>query len=404
MITDLTKPISKTYACPSCAKGNVPDRWFLQGIHILADCRCEECNTEYYHTLPLAHARDLPISFSKDGKYADYPLSNGAWLARPLIRSMTSTPEESVYPISLEEFTPCQSRNAILVNCLDDCFGHVFTKLCNLTVVRKKYPSACLIAILPKKMAWLIPNVVNEAWMVDGELTSMKDRITGLDSFAHEQINRFDECMLHEVSIYADPVEVDYEDYLKIPSFDYTRRKEISAQVVFILREDRFWHRHGWEELLFKILVKMKWLNSLKGILVNRQNKLVMQVVRKLREENKSLRVVVAGIGTSGSFPDTVTDLRKNEPSQDDEREWLTCFAESHVVIGVHGSNMIIPGIQAAAMVEIVPPYKVTHIGETTLKDYPVQGLCRHLTGSPSPADVSKVVLDILKTLSRAWK
>ncbi|MCC5935783.1 MAG: hypothetical protein JJU34_00750 [Lunatimonas sp.] len=41
-------------------------------------------------------------------------------------------------------------------------------------------------------------------------------------------------------------------------------------------------------------------------------------------------------------------------------------FLNSHLVIGIHGSGMILPSSLAAAFINIVPRYKIVHIAEET--------------------------------------
>lgn len=398
MVTDLTKTHQKAYACPACAKWNQPEKLFVQGIHVLADCRCRECGLEYFHTLPVAHARDLPVSFSKDGKISDYSLSKARWLAEPLIGSMTDQTVREV-EVTVQKQTDRNQQQAILINCLDDCFGHVFTKLCNLSVCRNRHPDSFLIALLPERMAWLLPPQADEAWLIPGPLENMARRIGGLDAWIREQLPRFESCYLHEVSMYADPVDVDFEQYLKKPSFDYSARKILPLRVAFILREDRFWLTHGWEEFLYKVVVKFRRMPSWKAWFCKKQNKRVLQATKKLQVEFPEIDVLVTGIGTYGTFPEFIKDLRRDDPLLTDEQSWLEALAGSHVAVGIHGSNMIIPGIQAGGMVEIVPSFKVAHIGETTMKDYPSRLLCRHLTDFPGPGRVADTVIGVIKVL-----
>lgn len=400
MVTDLKKPDSKRYACPSCGRLNPSDDLIFQGIHILAHCSCSDCKTNYYHTLPLAHAREVPVSFSLDGKSTEYDALRGSWLAEPLINSMTLN-RKVTGEIKRNVLSP-QKQHAILINCLDDCFGHVFTKLCNISVCRTKNPDAHIIALLPEKLSWLIPEQLNEAWMVQGPLNEMNSLVTGLNEFVKEQLSLYESFSLYASSIYADAGEVDFVDYLHVLPFNYTLANDLPKQVTFILREDRFWHSGNIEEFLFKLCVKFKLLKYVKGYFCRNQNKRVIKTARKLLKEFPDLRITVAGIGASGKLPDLIEDKRLENTSRDDERSWLDLYAKSHVIAGIHGSNMILPGIQAASMIEIVPDYKKPHIGETTLKDYPAKNMCEHVLGYCSPAKLAGIIAKKLTFLENS--
>ena len=49
---------------------------------------------------------------------------------------------------------------------------------------------------------------------------------------------------------------------------------------------------------------------------------------------------------------------------------WNGVYAKSHIVIGVHGSHMLIPSALAAGFINIVPRYKIPHLVEDTVLPY----------------------------------
>src|SRR5690606_29651126 len=46
------------------------------------------------------------------------------------------------------------------------------------------------------------------------------------------------------------------------------------------------------------------------------------------------------------------------------ERRWCEIYARSHVVIGIHGSNMLLPTAFAAGCVEILPAFRTYNIAQ----------------------------------------
>jgi hypothetical protein len=68
------------------------------------------------------------------------------------------------------------------------------------------------------------------------------------------------------------------------------------------------------------------------------------------------LEFSITGLGKPGGFPAWVKDLRKEKIDEKVEIAWCEQYAKSHVVIGIHGSNMLLPSAHAGATVELMPP------------------------------------------------
>jgi hypothetical protein len=62
----------------------------------------------------------------------------------------------------------------------------------------------------------------------------------------------------------------------------------------------------------------------------------------------------VAGIGQAGALPDWISDLRLIKLDAGAERAWCERYAKSHLVVGVHGSNMLLPSAHAGGVIELI--------------------------------------------------
>src|SRR5262249_18336567 len=96
----------------------------------------------------------------------------------------------------------------------------------------------------------------------------------------------------------------------------------------------------------------------------------------------------------------SVSDLRENAFSESIEMEWCKVYSKSHIVIGVHGSNMLLPTALAAAFIEIMPSWKIERWGEDIAQPYSDRKavfLGRFLDGCCSVKDVSGHIIAILK-------
>jgi hypothetical protein len=187
-------------------------------MHVLADTSCKFCSFEFYHTLPIGHDLLFPIQVSKDGKESFYHPKAKDWLARPLIESLNQKTEKR-FPIEKEVNQDCQQ--VILVNCLDSCFGHIFSKVWNTYTLIESKPDWGVIAIIPDRCKWLLPKDIAEVWSVSVQLQECGELLGGLDEFVKSQCFRFERVSLSPTYTHLDHTRyIDMEKVLKTSRFD----------------------------------------------------------------------------------------------------------------------------------------------------------------------------------------
>ena len=78
--------------------------------------------------------------------------------------------------------------------------------------------------------------------------------------------------------------------------------------------------------------------------------------------------MTVAGIGRQGSFPRWIEDLRVDKiDSGDVERALCRIYSESRVVIGVHGSNMLLASGHAGMCIDLMPEVRWGNVAQDML-------------------------------------
>jgi hypothetical protein len=90
-----------------------------------------------------------------------------------------------------------------------------------------------------------------------------------------------------------------------------------------------------------------------------RQAELVSELAEALKANLPALDFAVAGMAENvgrGELPEWIGDLRRTALDDDAERGWCERYAASHVVVGVHGSNMLLPSAHAGGVVELIGP------------------------------------------------
>ncbi len=359
------KPLSLkyTFVCPDCnCKFGQPSELIFMGTNLVADCICECCENRYFHTVPTGHAVLFPVAFSQKTEKARYDEKLATWFARPLIDAVRKnrTVERPVSVKKLRSF-----REVILLNCLDSCYGHVFLKLLNAQQYLRKYPARGLVILLPENFEWLVPEGVAEVWIVKAKLSDFNNRISNLDFRVKEELERFDIVWVSEVPIHPDIHEIGWKEFLKTEKFNLNDFETGPARITFILREDRFWLNNRLDDLLLKWSISKGWLRTFRRYFVAKQNKHIRKLAAEIHKRSeRKVEMYAAGLGQTGQLGPLIQDRRKKTIDETIEKEWCDLYADSHLVIGIHGSNMLIPTALSAGFIELLPRHKIYNLTE----------------------------------------
>ena len=379
------------YKCPECQVALDIKDWYIPGARNLADLECPQCKNEFFGDLPAGQALYTPILINKHtGKiYGPY---SGQWFARWLdvsYANRTSVP----LAFTVEEFKP--PRNVVLLNCLDVLYGHSLLKLLNAQYYLDHRPDFDLVVIVPKILRWMVPDGVAAIWTID---LPLKRGMEWNDWFAQELkkwVGNFASCWLSLAYSHPPPKYYSIERFTQVKPFNINEWDERIPTITYIWRDDRLWADFG-------IKTPYKWRNSGLGKLV--QRKRVFALATRLRKVFPELEFSITGLGKPGGFPPWVKDLRKEKIDEEVERTWCKQYAKSHVVIGIHGSNMLLPSAHAGASVELMPPERWGNIIQDIL--LPVidsrEALYRYriVPSSISVADLSSIVGSLIQIFS----
>ncbi|MFO1492820.1 MAG: hypothetical protein U1F87_18355 [Kiritimatiellia bacterium] len=301
--------------------------------------------------LPCGLARNYPVTLL--GANAGLaPGCASTWFSESL-RAAVLNPVPGCPPVEIRG--RCDARRVALLNVLDDVYGHAFQKLLSVQRQLDAPDAPPVIVLAPKMFAWMIPDGVAETWLVDAPLRSFATHWTGLDEWFAAQMNRFNEVLLCPAGFSPDMQTVRPERFFRTAPFPLDQFWKRTPTITFVPRPDRLWtDTEGLSDLALG-LQKHGVAKPLLALLRLRQNALLRATARRIRKALPDAVLQVAGPGKPGGFPDWIRDLRVERPAADDELAWCRAFAASHVVIGVHGSNMHIPTALAAGFVEIQP-------------------------------------------------
>ena len=325
--------------CPYSGKVLKPVKVLWQGTHVCVVSESPD-GGEIIEELRIGHAAKTPYQidlakkaiFSGD-KYAE------ELLAKPLLNSLQN-PQTEQLEISQEIFKSYQ--RVIILNCVDYLYGHSLLKLLNAQRHLESNPDLGLIVIVQKFLRWMVPDGVAEVWTVPISLKNGQDYYPSFAEFVEKQSQRFEEIYLSET--YSHPSRFDITKFTRVPKHSFDDREKV--QITFIWREDRLLIN----SFLFRVLRKVKLLQIALAI----QNWKVQQLFEKIRSKLPEAKFVVAGLGTKTKFPQWIEDCRVERFNETTEKETCQIYSESRLVIGLHGSNMLLPSGLAGMTLDLI--------------------------------------------------
>jgi hypothetical protein len=323
----------------------------------LADLHCPRCARRFYGDLPAGQALFSPMLLEADtGKVHD---PHGCeWFARFLADSYAQRVNE---PVSLrqEQLRPLQ--HPVLLNCLDHLYGHSLLKLLNAQYYLDHRPDQDLVVLVPRFLRWLVPAGAAAIWTLDLPLRQGHTWNDWLAARLHELIDPLPDAALSLALSHPHPEEFDIARYSQVVPFDVAQWQPLLRQrptVTFIWREDRVW-----DGAPDRLGTKLRRLGQRLGRRLRpagtqdwrTQERLVTRVAEAMRRSFPKLDFALAGLGRPGRIPGWMTDLRQPQIDEAGERAWCKRYARSHLVLGVHGSNMLLPSAHAGGVLELLP-------------------------------------------------
>lgn len=339
--------------CPVCGSDAVlVKKVVFPGIHIMSEARCNGCNTEFLQDLPVGFAVDHAMAIdTRNGQLikSDPRLD---WIQVPLLSGFARPVDMD---IAIERIVYRIHKDVIVLNTLDFLYGHVLLKLYNAAHYLQRYPDVGLIVIVPRMFQWLVPKGVAEAWVVDLRLGHMQGWYNGIDRFVQEQLPRYSTVQLARG--YAHPVfaSIDVHAFTGVAPFPIEEFSTRPAHITFVAREDRLWFADPLSKFMGRIINKLGLKKSLGRWHVKAQDRLIRRSMRLIRRSMPDVRFTVVGLAEGGGLSDLATDLRTKRMDDAVERSWAEAYAASQIVVGVHGSNMLLPTAHAAGCIEILP-------------------------------------------------
>ncbi len=334
--------------CPHCGFSLDPVDTLWMGMHIFVRSKCPSCQAEIIEDLKVSHA----LYFEANKVDLDREMVFGEGIGRPTLIENFKNNQFLSKEISKEVFK--KSRQVIILNCLDYLYGHCLLKLLNVQRYLQDFPEYGTIAIVPQFLRWLVPDGVAEIWTVDIPLKHALYCYPEVDNFIRGEFHRFDEIFVSKA--YSHPSQFDITYFTKVTKHDFDRE---DFRVTFVWRDDRLW----FSNLTIKILRKTNLLNL--GAIV--QNWKIQRFFSQLRTQFPLARFTVVGLGNKTHFPDWIEDCRVKKFDVETERTACQIYADSRLIVGIHGSNMLLPSAHAGMTIDLLSEDRLGNIAQDIL-------------------------------------
>lgn len=384
--------------CPACGQGGVRATGLaFPGMHVLGSYLCGNCGADYFRDLPVGFAIHSPSTFDRASGEPIGPPTGEAWVREPLLESYA---KRASGPVKVERIVNRPCKDIILLNTLDFLYGHVLLKLFNAQHYLDHDPGRGLVIMLPRSYAWLAPKEAAEIWLVDLRLGETRRWNEDLDKQVQAWLGEYDRVALARAYSHPRMAHLDISRFCGIKPFAPEQFDEKPVHITFIARTDRLWYRNGLAEFLHRAVKRLGLGNSVGRLFLQDQDRLMRRTMRLVRRSFPQAAFAVAGLGKAGGYGHLANDMRTRRMDEQVERKWCRAYAESQVVMGVHGSNMLLPTAFAAACVEVLPDDRIGNIvqdifvryeGRMQLFNY------RFVDERASPAQVAHQITGILR-------
>ncbi len=315
----------------------------------LAEMKCTGCGREYFGDLPSGQGLYTPVLLDKEtGAATD--CGQAPWFSDWITASFAKRSSE---PLGFEvrQFS-ARKNKVVLLNCLDTLYGHSLLKLLNAQHYIDYEPNTSLIVMVPPFLEWMLPEGVSEAWVVDLPLRRGTEWNDWLANEISQRLEATPEVSLSVAFSHPHADSFDIERFTRVKPFALENFDlQTDPVVTFIWRGDRVWESKDPATATRIRKIKQRFGRAEES---HEQTKKIIRFADCLRTEYPELDFAVAGIGESNGMPKWISDLRLTTLNARAEREWCERYAKSHLVVGVHGSNMLLPSAHAGGVIELI--------------------------------------------------
>ncbi|NKQ38648.1 MAG: hypothetical protein HF967_04115 [Methanosarcinales archaeon] len=351
--------IEQKFTCPICKQEIEANKTMWQGIHVCVESECTNCQRTFYQDLKVGHSLYAPFSVDLHNFELFGSENSKDWYGVPLQKSLKNPNCKNV---KFKKEIYANHDRVVILNCIDYLYGHSLLKLLNAEKHLKVNPEYGLIVILPQFLEWMLPKGIAEKWVFDISLKEGQEFFTDFNNTIQKEMKRFSE--IHISKAFSHPKDFDITNFTGIEKHNFQKD---DFRITFIWREDRLWINNS---LLNKGINKLN-ITILKDLFLNWQKRKVITIFSELRKRFPDAIFTVAGFGNHQKskifsnahsfrmsykkFPKWIDNQIVYNFNTDTEKKLCQIYSDSRIVIGVHGSNMLLPSAHAGMTIDLMP-------------------------------------------------
>ena len=387
--------ISQDYLC-NCGGEYSFSELIWQGLHIGAKLICKDCRKVRINSLEVNQSGIETYVYYPDSKLVCDREGNAVpdnWFSKKL--KSIATPVTLDVDFKVEKLH--KYENILILNTLDYVYGHSLLYLLNLQRIIESETELGIIVIIQPMLRWLIPlKNIAEIWTVNLGFRDFNNYYRDLTEKINSELARFNKVMLSKAHVIPTNENINIQTFTGIQPYNFLN-EPASPSITFIWREDadRLWIRNIY---LLKGLKKAGLGKLLLPFQYLRVNYLFRHLRRKFK---KKFTYSVAGLGDYGNFPSFIRDLRVKRFTEDSEKMLCRIYSESTLVIGIHGSGMLLPSAHAGMTVSLMPSKRWGNFAEDILfteKDVRLASFQRRIVPlNLSIFDIRDIVVDMVE-------
>jgi hypothetical protein len=344
------KPVFQRNITCDCGGTYIFSDLLWQGLHICEKLKCDSCNK--------IRIDSLPVNQSGIEQYSYYPDSG------KVINSEGNSVPENWFNLKLKSISNPVTTNVelgieiikkydevLILNTLDYIYGHSLLFLLNLQRIIRMERKKGIIVIVQPMLRWLIPNNdIAEIWTVNLGFQEFNTYYSNLSEKINSEIERFQKVWLSKGHLIPTNENIDIEKFTGVKPYNFIKSPS-KPLITFVWREDpdRLWIRNIY---LLKGFKKLGISMLLKPIQYLRVLYFFWLLKRKLGTE---YIYSIAGLGKSGRFPSFINDQRVVLFNEESEKKLCNVYAESVLIIGIHGSGMLLPSAHSGMTISLMP-------------------------------------------------
>jgi len=355
--------------CPEIGRALRASDWTIPGQWTLAKIDDPESGRSYWTDLPYGVGLIAPMFLDPASGEVSRP-AGGRWYSDVTAHAWRN---RSDTPIQIRRVVRRKARHACLVNCLNPHWGDAVSLLLRISQLRSSGLDVIILAT--ENLAWLVPDEVAEIWLVQGGLGLATQWSINLALQIKEMVQETESCYVPCIFQPAQVSSQELRQFSRVQPFpceEWHQRLAEKAVVTFAWRSDRSWSTNPEITGFFHTrLGRSRYLRPVRDWWIARQaasalrdqNERVAVLYQKLLRNVPHLDFGVIGhAGAGGVLPSGIVDMRSEKINAEIEKRWCERAASSHVLVGVHGSHMLLPSGHAGATIELLPRDRLGNI------------------------------------------